>query len=70
MSQSQVDPEELAEQFGYKRGYAECESEMRFKITKVLASSLMKYCDPKPELSGLYASDLADRILKEVFDVK
>ena len=36
MSQIHVDPEELAEQFGYKRGYQECQSEMSSKIKDIL----------------------------------
>ena len=40
MSQPQVDPEELAEQFGYKRGYQECQSELSFKIKAILADYL------------------------------
>lgn len=40
MSQPQVDPEELAEQFGYKRGYKECHDEMSFKIKALLRDFL------------------------------
>lgn len=31
-----VDPEVMAEEAGYKRGYLECQSELSFKIKEVL----------------------------------
>ena len=48
MSQIHVDPEELAEQFGYKRGYQECQSELSFKIKAILTEYLYsdKYFTP------------------------
>lgn len=54
-------------EIGYDKGYADCESELKLKIKTALPYILMKFCDPKPEHSGLYASDLTDKIVKDVF---
>ena len=62
-----VDPEVMIEDAGYKRGYQECQSEMRFKLEEELAKTLMMFCDPKHEHSGIRASDLANKIVKDVF---
>lgn len=59
--------EEIVYEQGYDKGYADCESELKLKIKTALPYILMKFCDPKPEHSGLYASDLTDKIVKEVF---
>lgn len=34
------------------------------KALKEITKNLIKYCDPKPEYSGMRASDLANKILK------
>ena len=31
-----LDPEFMAEQFGYKRGYQECQAEMSFKCKQII----------------------------------
>jgi len=59
--------EERVYELGYDKGYEDCESEIRLKIKTALPYILMKFCDPKPEHNGLYASDLTDKIVKEVF---
>ena len=37
-------------------------------MREIIKELLMKYCDPKPEISGVMASDIAGRIEKAVLD--
>ena len=42
-----------------QEGYYDCKD----KLLEEIKENLIKYCDPKPEYSGMLASDLANKIL-------
>jgi hypothetical protein len=45
-------------------------NEITKKKIKVVAELLIKYTDPKPEYSGIWATEMAHKILKAIIDVE